>query len=197
MQNRYYLSVVGRSIQSYTYISSQNRLVRLTNHDHIAEADWTELCGSLQKESSDYQGNIDNLFQAELYLISPITEPARFLKKEYFLTSQQRDIQRLDALIIRLALVIERVRLVMGAIEIIERDGISPAAHTFYLSRYERGCGGLARGRRPRKHNYLFVYVIKNNLRRLFHTAAVTLRAGINELLRRKRHIVDIGIGPL
>ena len=94
MQNRYYLSVLGRSIQSYTYISSQNRLVRLTNHDHIAEADWTELCGSLQKESSDYQGNIDDLFQAELYLISPITEPARFLKKEYFLTSQQRDIQR-------------------------------------------------------------------------------------------------------
>ena len=85
MQNRYYLSVLGRSIQSYTYISSQNRLVRLTNHDHIAEADWTELCGSLQKESSDYQGNIDDLFQAELYLISPITEPARFLKKEYFL----------------------------------------------------------------------------------------------------------------
>ena len=41
-----------------------------------------------------YQGNIDDLFQAELYLISPITEPARFLKKEYFLTSQQRDIQR-------------------------------------------------------------------------------------------------------
>ena len=29
--------------------------------------------------------NIDDLFQAELYLISPITEPARFLKKEYFL----------------------------------------------------------------------------------------------------------------
>lgn len=81
MQNRYYLSVLGRSIQSYTYISSQNRLVRLTNHDHIADADWIELCRSLQKESSDYQGNIDDLFQAELYLISPITEPARFLKK--------------------------------------------------------------------------------------------------------------------
>ena len=94
MQNRYYLSVLGRSIQSYTYISSQNRLVRLTNHDHITEADWTELCRLLQKESSDYQGNIDDLFQAELYLISPIIEPARFLKKEYFLTSQQRDIQR-------------------------------------------------------------------------------------------------------
>ena len=35
IQNRYYLSVLGRTIRSYTYISSQNRLVRLTNHDHI------------------------------------------------------------------------------------------------------------------------------------------------------------------
>ncbi|MFR0960862.1 MAG: hypothetical protein ACLSGB_02110 [Dorea sp.] len=34
-QNRYYLSVLGRPIYSYTYISSQNRLVRLTNHDHV------------------------------------------------------------------------------------------------------------------------------------------------------------------
>ena len=40
IQNRYYLSVLGRPIYSYTYISSQNRLVRLTNHDHIVEADW-------------------------------------------------------------------------------------------------------------------------------------------------------------
>ena len=30
IQNRYYLSVLGRPIQSYTYISIQNRLVRLT-----------------------------------------------------------------------------------------------------------------------------------------------------------------------
>ena len=94
MQNRYYLSVLGCAIQSYTYISSQDRLVRLTNHDHIVDADWKDLCRALQKESDDYRGDIDDLFQAELYLISPVSEPARFLKKEYFLTSQQRDIQR-------------------------------------------------------------------------------------------------------
>lgn len=94
LQNRYYLSVLGRSIRSYTYISSQNRLVRLTNHDHIVNADWAELCVDLQKDSSDYEGDIEELFQAELYLISPLAEPDRFLRKEYFLTSQQRDIER-------------------------------------------------------------------------------------------------------
>ena len=94
IQNRYYLSVLGRPIQSYTYISSQNRLVRLTHHDHIVDADWERLCEDLQKEGTNYEGNIEDLFRAELYLISPITDPVRFLKKEYFLTSQQRDIEK-------------------------------------------------------------------------------------------------------
>ena len=94
IQNRYYLTALGRQIRSYTYISSQNRLVRLTNHDRIVDADWGELCADLQKDGNDYEGNIEDLFQAELYLISPLAEPDRFLRKEYFLTSQQRDIER-------------------------------------------------------------------------------------------------------
>ena len=94
IQNRYYLAALGKPIRSYSYISSQNRLVRLTNHDRIVEADWEQLCRDLQQESADYPGDIEDLFQAELYLISPLTEPGRFLKKEYFLTYQQRDIER-------------------------------------------------------------------------------------------------------
>ena len=94
LQNRYYLSVQGKMIQSYTYISSQERLVRLNNHDHIVEADWDQLCLALQRQSKDYEEDIEDLFQAEMYLFSPVTEPERFLNKEYFLTSQQKDIER-------------------------------------------------------------------------------------------------------
>ena len=94
LQNRYYLSVLGRPIRSYTYISSVNRLVRLNSHDHIVEADWELLCRDLMQESADYEDEIEKLFRAELYLISPWTQPERFLKKEYFLTCQQRDIER-------------------------------------------------------------------------------------------------------
>lgn len=94
LQNRYYLSVQGKMLQSYTYISSQERLVRLNNHGHIVEADWDQLCLALQRQSKDYEGDIEDLFQAEMYLFSPVTEPERFLNKEYFLTSQQKDIER-------------------------------------------------------------------------------------------------------
>ena len=63
-------------------------------YDHIVEADWQQLCGLFKNKSSDYGGEIEDLFQAEMYLISPLTEPLKFLRKEYFLTSQQRDIKR-------------------------------------------------------------------------------------------------------
>lgn len=94
IQNRYYLSILGRPVRSYTYISSQNRLVRLTNHDHIVEAEWEQLCAELQEKGADFSGDLEDLFQAEWYLISPLTQPERFLKKEYFLTAQQKDIER-------------------------------------------------------------------------------------------------------
>ena len=43
-----------------------------------------QLCSELQNESEDYKGNAEALFQAELFLISPLTEPSRFLKKNIF-----------------------------------------------------------------------------------------------------------------
>ena len=74
--------------------AARTACVRLSNHDHIVEADWEQLCTVLQRQSKDYEGDIEDLFQAEMYLFSPLTEPERFLNKEYFLTSQQKDIKR-------------------------------------------------------------------------------------------------------
>ena len=94
IQNRYYLSVLGRPIRSYTYISSEDRLVRLTNHDNLVDADWDRLCEELKDPSEDEPGDLEDCFRAEWYLISPLTQPERFLQKEYFLTAQQKDIER-------------------------------------------------------------------------------------------------------
>ena len=94
IQNRYYLSVLGRPIRSYTYISSEDRLVRLTNHDNLVDADWDRLCEELKEPGKDEPGDLEDCFRAEWYLISPLTQPERFLQKEYFLTAQQKDIER-------------------------------------------------------------------------------------------------------
>ena len=94
LQNQYYLSILGKTVKSYTYISSEDRLVRLTKTGNLADAVWEQLAENLQEESEDFHGDAEDLFRTELYLISPITEPERFLNQEYFLTAQQRDIER-------------------------------------------------------------------------------------------------------
>ena len=94
IQNRYYLSTLGKTIRSYTYISSEDRLVRLTNSEKLLDVDFDILKEDLIKQQSCYENDIEELFIEERYIISPLASPDRFLKNEYFLTSQQVDIKK-------------------------------------------------------------------------------------------------------
>lgn len=93
-QNRYYLATIGRSISFYTYVSDEDRLLRLSNSGRLMEADFDELSEALAKQKECYEGDIEELFKEDEYLISPLTDPGRFLRREYFLTFQQRDIEK-------------------------------------------------------------------------------------------------------
>ncbi|MCR5418648.1 MAG: ATP-binding protein [Lachnospiraceae bacterium] len=94
LQNRYYLSTLGRNTFFYTYISGPDRLVRLSNSGRLVEATWEELAALLESQTQLYDGAIEDLFKEENYLISPLTDPDKFLRREYFLTSQQREIRK-------------------------------------------------------------------------------------------------------
>ncbi|MBO7402497.1 MAG: ATP-binding protein, partial [Lachnospiraceae bacterium] len=92
--NRYYLSTIGRNAFFYTYISDTGRLIRLSNSGKTVESSFEELSSVLEKQKDCYTGDIELLFKEDRYLISPLTDPARFLRGEYFLTNQQNDIKR-------------------------------------------------------------------------------------------------------
>ncbi|MCR4763904.1 MAG: ATP-binding protein, partial [Lachnospiraceae bacterium] len=94
IQNRYYLSTLGSSMSFFTYISEQNRLVRLSNSGRLLGSSFEELASVLIRQGDCLEIDIEELFKAEKYLISPVTNPGRFLRHEYFLTSQQRDIKK-------------------------------------------------------------------------------------------------------
>lgn len=94
VQNRYYISALNRNMVFYTYISNSDRLVRLSNSGRLIEADWQELADVLKKQGSCSDGDIEDLFKEDRYLMSPLTDPGRFLRQDYFLTSQQRDIKK-------------------------------------------------------------------------------------------------------
>ncbi|MBR1771261.1 MAG: ATP-binding protein [Lachnospiraceae bacterium] len=94
VQNRYYLATLGKNMYSYTYVNGTDRLVRLSNSGRLVEAAWEELAQVLARQQNCYDGAIEELFKEDRYLISPLTDPGRFLRQEYFLTSQQRDIKK-------------------------------------------------------------------------------------------------------
>ncbi len=93
LMNRYYLSTIGRTAYFYTYVSDTGRLCRLSNSGRVVEAAWEELAAILEKQSECSKGDIEDLFKEDRYLISPFTDPGRFLRNEYFLTNQQNDIR--------------------------------------------------------------------------------------------------------
>ncbi len=94
IRNRYYLSTLGKPVYYYTYISGQDRLVRLSNSGRLVDTTFEELGVLLDNQDEIYTGDIEELFKEDKYLISPITDPGRFLRQEYFLTFQQRDIKK-------------------------------------------------------------------------------------------------------
>ena len=93
-QNKYYLSTLGKNMYFYTFISRQNRLVRLSNSGRIVDTEWDELAKVLERQENCFDGHIEELFKEDKYLISPLTDPGRFLRQEYFLTLQQKDIRK-------------------------------------------------------------------------------------------------------
>ena len=94
IQNRYYLSTLGKNMYSYMYLSNTDRLIRLSRSDKLVDTDWEDLAGVLMNQTDCYEGDIEELFKEDTYLISPLTDPARFLRQDYFLTSQQKDIKK-------------------------------------------------------------------------------------------------------
>lgn len=93
--NRYYLSTLGKNMYSYLYLSNTDRLVRLSRSEKLVDTEWEDLARNLENQTDCYEGDIEDLFKEDRYLISPLTDPARFLRQDYFLTSQQRDIKKL------------------------------------------------------------------------------------------------------
>jgi len=94
LQNKYYLATLGKNMVFYTYVDQKDRLVRLSNSGRLVEAAFEELVQVLDRQGPCYCGNIEELFKEDKYLISPLTDPGRFLRREYFLTFQQRDIKK-------------------------------------------------------------------------------------------------------
>ena len=95
-QNRYYLTHISTTIYSYTYVMETNTLYNLNDRGYMHVCEMGELADILCKPAfSEYvEKDLDQLFRAADYLISPVDAPDKFLQGSYFLTNQQFEFKR-------------------------------------------------------------------------------------------------------
>ncbi len=91
-QNRYYLSFIAADVRSFTFVASTGELYQLTG-DVCRPASWDALMEALSIFSSYMTSGIEKLFEPKQFLISPFTDPGKFLLGKYFLTQQQQEIR--------------------------------------------------------------------------------------------------------
>ncbi len=91
-QNRYYLKFVAPDIRLFTFVGSTGTFYQLIG-DTCYEVSCEALIDALPSFRSCLTADIEKLFEPKQFLISPFTDPSKFLKGKYFLTQQQQEIR--------------------------------------------------------------------------------------------------------
>ncbi len=96
IQNKYYLSFLGKKIISFTYISETNKLLYLNDNSEIEEVDFEFLKSYLSTQKLKNMTNIEinTLFNPSNYLVSPFNSTLAFINDRYFLTNQQTEFKK-------------------------------------------------------------------------------------------------------
>ena len=93
-KNRYYLSHLNKKIYSFTYVKTET-YGQLYSYDGIRlkRCNIQEVIELIGFEEKCIERDIEKLFKAKDYLISPINTPELFEKENYYLTRHQEEIK--------------------------------------------------------------------------------------------------------
>lgn len=92
-QNKYYLDSLGKDkIYNITYQSNEDKLYIIDEKNELDELEVKDLVRILLSETP-LKVNLNSLFDPSKFLVSPFNNTDRFIKGEYFLTNQQKEIK--------------------------------------------------------------------------------------------------------
>jgi hypothetical protein len=91
VQNKYYLSSVGKKLKLFTFISEDNSFYQLEDDGTFHQVEFAVFEKLLVDQKLDHHSNLDDLFDPSDYLVSPFNESERFINGLYFLTKQQQE----------------------------------------------------------------------------------------------------------
>ena len=97
IKNKYYLNPIADKLFLFTYVMETDEIFGLTKDDKLYKSDINSIIKVLLMIDEYVENDIERLFRAKDYLISPLNTPEIFLQGKYFLTQQQHNIK--DAII--------------------------------------------------------------------------------------------------
>jgi len=93
-KNRYYLAHLGKTQHLYTVITDTMTCYRLGEGGGLEAVDFAAVVSGVKSVRENYLADIDKMFRAKDYLVSPLNTPDKFIKGEYFLTQAQEQIEK-------------------------------------------------------------------------------------------------------
>lgn len=92
IKNKYYLKFLMKSMTLIGYIQKNNELYILRENNELEVLSINEFIKILNNNEKCIELDLNNIFKASNYLISPFNKTEQFMKDQYFLTSHQEEI---------------------------------------------------------------------------------------------------------
>ena len=92
-RNQYYLGHLGKRLIQYTVVTSSLACYSIDAQGNIFEVSISDLATTIKSFESDLSLEIDKMFRASDFLVSPLNTPEKFIEGQYFLTQAQEHIK--------------------------------------------------------------------------------------------------------
>lgn len=94
VRNQYYLAHLGKEILSYTVVTDTLTCYKLCENTRLEKVNFGEIASIIKGFKHDKNVEINSLFKARNFLVSPLVNPEKFADGEYFLTQAQEQIKK-------------------------------------------------------------------------------------------------------
>ena len=94
IKNKYYLQFLMKSMTLIGYIQKNNELYILRENNVLEALSVNEFIKILNNNEKCMELDLNNIFKASNYLISPFNKTEQFIKDQYFLTKHQEEIMQ-------------------------------------------------------------------------------------------------------
>lgn len=89
LKNRHYLNHLDRKLVLFTVVTDTLTCYRLSSAGNLVPASLSEIAEAVHACDASYERSLEKSFSTSEYLISPESNPDKFLQKQYFLSPAQ------------------------------------------------------------------------------------------------------------